>query len=226
MSPKPSLNYRYIIPNLDHAMNQILRTIAFAGFTIVSAVATPNTYDFKDPKGVNAIQVTLDSILEPIVGNANAVEGKVTFDPADVAATKGALEVASSSLKVPNDKMTEHLLSADWIDAAKHQDISFEFSKLDSVRTISEGKWSAIAAGKFTLKGISKEVLVPVTLNHLAGAYGKRLNKPELHGDLLVVRGVFTILRSEFGIQPGKNEDKVAPAIQLTFALVGSAPGA
>jgi polyisoprenoid-binding protein YceI len=207
-------------------MNQMLRTIAFAGFTIVSAVAAPKAYDFKDPKGVNAIQFTLDSVLEPIVGTAGAVEGKITFDPADVAATKGEIEVEAASLTVPNAKMTEHLVGADWIDAAKHEDISFEFSKLDSVKSISEGKWSAIAAGKFTLKGVTKEVLVPVTLSHLEGAFGKRINKPELGGDLLVVRGVFTILRGDYGIQPGKNEDKVAPAIQLTFALVGGAPKA
>lgn len=207
-------------------MNQMLRTIAFAGFTIVSAVAAPKAYDFKDPKGVNAIQFTLDSVLEPIVGTASAVEGTVTFDPADVAATKGEIEVEAASLKVPNAKMTEHIIGADWIDAAKHEDISFEFSKLESVKSIGEGKWSAVAAGKFTLKGVSKDVLVPVTLSHIEGAFGKRLNKPELGGDLLVVRGEFTIQRGDFGIQPGKNEDKVAPAIQLTFALVGGAPKA
>ena len=93
-------------------MNQMLRTIAFAGFTIVSAVAAPKAYDFKDPKGVNAIQFTLDSVLEPIVGTAGAVEGTVTFDPADVAATKGAIEVEAASLTVPNAKMTEHLVGA------------------------------------------------------------------------------------------------------------------
>lgn len=207
-------------------MNTVLRTIAFAGFTIVSAVAAPKAYDFKDPKGVNAIQFTLDSVLEPIVGTASAVEGTVTFDPADVAATKGEIEVEASSLKVPNAKMTEHIIGAEWIDAGKHEDISFEFSKLESVKSIGEGKWSAVAAGKFTLKGVSKDVLVPVTLSHLEGAFGKRLNKPELGGDLLVVRGAFTIQRGDFGIQPGNHEEKVAPAIQLTFALVGGAPKA
>ena len=207
-------------------MNSMLRTIAFAGFTIVSAVAAPKAYDFKDPKGVNAIQFTLDSLLEPIVGTAGAVEGEVMFDATDVAATKGKIEVAAASLKVPNTKMTEHLVGADWIDAATHQDISFEFAKLDSVKAIGDGKWSAVASGKFTLKGVSKDVVVPVTLSHLEGAFGKRINKPELGGDLLVVRGEFTIQRGDFGIQPGKNEDKVAPAIQLTFALVGGAPKA
>jgi hypothetical protein len=45
-------------------------------------------------------------------------------------------------------------------------------------------------------------------------------------GDLLVIRGEFTIARGDYGIQPGKNEDKVNPEIKLTLAIVGSAPQA
>lgn len=207
-------------------MTQKLRSIVFAGFTIISAVAAPQTFDFKDPKGVNNIQFELDSVLEPISGNASDVSGKVAFDPADVAATQGEIEVAAKSLKVSNDTMTEHLLGAGWIDAETHKEISFEFANLSDVKSTGENKWTAIANGKFTLKGTGKDVSVPVTLSYLPGQAGKRMNKPELGGDLLVVRGRFSINRADFGIKPGQNEDKVAPAIQLTFGLVGTAPKA
>ena len=207
-------------------MTQKLRSIVFAGFTIISAVAAPQTFDFKDPKGVNNIQFELDSVLEPISGNASDVSGKVVFDPADVAATKGDIDVAAKSLKVSNDTMTEHLLGAGWVDAETHKEISFEFDKLADVKPVGENKWTATANGKFTLKGATKEVSVPVTLSYLPGQAGKRVNKPELGGDLLVVRGRFSINRADFGIKPGQNEDKVAPVIQLTFGLVGTAPKA
>lgn len=207
-------------------MTQTLRSIVFAGFTVISAVAAPRTFDFKDPKGVNNIQFHLDSILEPISGSANGVSGQVSFDSADVAATKGEVEVAAQTLKVTNDKMTEHLLGAGWVDAAKHKEISFEFAKLSDVKSTGENKWSATAVGTFTLKGVAKEISVPVTLSYLPGQAGARIGKPELGGDLLVVRGAFSINRGEFGIKPGENEDKVAPVIQLTFGLVGTAPKA
>ncbi|TAG27455.1 MAG: YceI family protein [Verrucomicrobia bacterium] len=202
-------------------MTPILRSIVLAGFTIVSAVAAPQVFDFEDPKGVNAIQFTLDSILEPIVGTASGVEGSVTFDAANVAATGGKIEVAAASLKVPNASMTDHLLSAGWIDAEGHKEISFEFSKLDDLKSVGDNRWSATANGTFTLKGVSKVIAVPVTLSYLPDAFGKRVNKPEAPGDLLVVRGGFSIERADFGIKPGQNEDKVAPTIQLTFAVVG-----
>lgn len=205
-------------------MLQSLRSIAFAGFTVVSAVAAPQSFDFTDPKGVNAIQFQLDSVLEPIAGTASAISGKVSFDTADVASTAGAIQVGAKSLKVPNNTMTEHLLSAGWINAEQHPDIGFEFVKLDDVKLLGANKWSASAKGKFTLKGVSKDVTVPVTLSYLPGKAGERLGKPELGGDLLVVRGAFSIERADYGIKPGQNEDKVAPTIQLTFGLVGTAP--
>jgi polyisoprenoid-binding protein YceI len=207
-------------------MQTLLRSIAFAGFTIVSAAAAPVTFDFKDPKGVNAIQFTLDSVLEPIAGTAGAVAGTVTFDDAAVASTAGKITVEAKSLKVPNSVMTEHILAADWVDAETHGEIAFAFGKLEDVKETGAGKWSAVAKGEFTLKGVTRAVEVPVTLSYLPGQMGKRINKPELGGDLLVVRGAFEINRADYGIQPGKHEEKVAPAIQLTFALVGSAPKA
>jgi polyisoprenoid-binding protein YceI len=205
-------------------MNQILRSIAFAGFTVITAIAAPQSFDFKDPKGVNAIQFTLDSILEPIAGTAGDVSGKVTFDAENVAATAGKVSVATASLKVPNATMTEHLLSAGWVDAATNPEISFAFGSLTDVKSTGDNRWSASANGEFSLKGVTKSVSVPVTLTYLPGQMGKRINKPELGGDLLVVRGAFEVERADYGIEPGQNEDKVAPVIQLTFALVGGAP--
>lgn len=64
--------------------------------------------------------------------------------------------------------------------------------------------------------------MVPVTLTLLPDALGKRLGKAELKGDLLVIRGEFTIVRADYGIQPGKNEDKVSPQIKLSLGIVGS----
>lgn len=202
-------------------MTHTLRSIAFAGFTIISAVAAPQVFDFEDPKGVNAIQFTLDSVLEPIAGTASAVTGKVTFDTTDAAAASGSIVVATKSLQTSNASMTDHLLGAGWVDAEKHPDISFAFTKLDDVKSTGENRWSATANGEFTLKGVTKSVAVPVTLTYLPNSFGKRINKPELPGDLLVVRGGFSIERDDYGIKPGQNEDKVSPTIQLTFALVG-----
>lgn len=189
-----------------------------------SLIAAPTSFDFKDPKGVNAVQFLLDSVLEPISGTANEVSGSVTFDPAAPASTMGKIVVAASSLQVSNSTMTQHLLSDKWIDAAGHPEIIFELVSLANVKT-SGTTTTADATGKFTLKGVTKDVTLPVKLTYLADALEKR-TKPGNKGDLLVVRGELTILRGDYGIQPGKNEDKVSNDIKLTIAIVGSAPKA
>lgn len=191
---------------------------------IGTLVAAPATYDFKDPKGVNAIQFHLDSLLEPISGTASGVGGNVTFDPADPAATTGRIVVAAKSMLVTNTLMTEHLHSANWLDVATHPEITFELTQLNDVQTTGNTT-TATVQGKFTLKGVTRDIAVPVRLTHLADAFGKRINKPEVKGDLLVIRGEFTLNRADYGIQPGKNEDKVNPEIKLTLAIVGGAPG-
>ena len=202
----------------------LLASLVSLGLTSLVSAA-PTSFDFKDPKGVNAIQFSLDSVLEPISGTASGITGSVSFDPANPAATSGKIVAATKSLVLPNSMMNEHLLGNNWLDAAANPEISFELVKLDGINTAGNVT-TATAHGKFTLKGVTKEITVPVKLTHLADAFGKRINKPEVKGDLLVIRGEFTIVRGDFGIQPGKNEDKVNTEIKISLAIVGSAPKA
>jgi polyisoprenoid-binding protein YceI len=206
-----------------------MKTILSASALIVALALPPLasgvTFDFKDPKGVNAISFHLDSLLEPISGTANGITGMVNYDPAQPAATSGQIVVATPTLTVTNDTMREHLLSDNWLNAAANPEITFAIKSLEGIRT-DGNTTTANAVGSFSLKGVTKEVTVPVTITHLPGAFGKRINKPELGGDLLVVRGKFSISRTDYGIRPGQNEDKVADEIELSLALVGSAPDA
>ena len=197
----------------------LLATLALLT-SIGTAWGAPTTFDFKDPKGVNAIRFHLDSLLEPISGTASGVSGTVVFDAANPSSTKGKISVATKSLVVPNATMTEHLLSPGWLASEAHPEITFELFELVDVKTTG-AETSAKAKGKLTLKGVSKDITVPVKLTLLPNAFGKRMNKPELPGDLLVIRGDFSILRADFGIQPGKNEDKVSTEIKLSLGIVG-----
>lgn len=204
-------------------MNKLLLVSLFSA-AAASLSAAPINFDFKDPKGVNAIQFHLDSLLEPIAGTATGVTGNASFDPANPGATTGRIVVATNSLATSNNTMTEHLHSPMWLDVAANPEITFDVEKLTNVKT-NGNDTTATAHGKFTLKGVTKELSVPIRLTYLADALEKR-TRPGNKGDLLVVRGEFTINRGDFGIQAGKNEDKVNPDVKLTFGIVGSAPKA
>lgn len=196
----------------------LLSLLALTTLTGV-AFAGPQTFDFKDPKGVNNVVFKLDAPLEAIQGSAAGVSGSVAFDPQNPGATKGKLVVTTASLHVPNPMMKEHLHGAQWMDVAKFPEITFEAKELKNVKTTGDNT-SADAVGTLTLRGVAKEITAPVKLTYLKGKLGQRV--PKMNGDLLVLRSTFTIKRSDFGINPAAPQDKVADEIELTLSVAGA----
>jgi polyisoprenoid-binding protein YceI len=185
-----------------------------------AAYAAPQSFDFKDPKGVNNAVFQLDAPLESINGSANGITGAVSFDPENPAATTGKIVVASETLTVPNPMQKEHMHSANWLDVAKYPEITFETKSLANVKTAGNVT-TADATGIFTLHGVSKEITVPVKVTYLPDKLSARV--PNLKGDLLVIRVNFAINREDFNIQKGQYLDKVSPTIELTLSIAGAA---
>lgn len=203
--------------NMKSTLSSLLVLSALA----LSASAAPLSFDFKDPKGVNNIQFHLDAPLEAISGSGNGITGTVSFDPANPAATTGKITLASGSLTVGNPMMQDHLRGADWVNAAGFPEITFEAKSLSDVVTKGD-RTDAKLTGLLTLKGVSKEITVPVSFTYLPGKLGARIGKPDIKGDLLVLRSSFSISRSDYGIMAGKALDKVSDSIDLTLSLAGS----
>ena len=202
-----------------------MKTKVLTFFTIaaLSAVvsAAPQTFDFKDPKGVNNAVFKLDAPLEAINGSANGISGTVTFDPANPGATKGKIVIAASSLHVPNPTMKEHLHGNQWLDVQVNKEITFEAKSLGNVKTDGDNT-SADVVGTLTIKGVAKEVTVPVKFSYLKDKLSQRV--PNLKGDLLVIRANFAIKRSDYGINPKAPADKVSDTIDLTLSIAGASP--
>jgi len=187
---------------------------------ITTAVyAAPETFDFKDPKGVNNAVFKLDAPLESVNGSASGISGTVTFDPANPAAATGKIVVASDSLTVPNPMQKEHLHSAAWLDTTKYPEITFETKSLANVKTDGDVT-TADVTGPFSLHGVTKEITVPVKFTYLKDKLSARV--PNLKGDLLVIRANFNINRDDFNIQKGQSEDKVADEINLNLSIAGA----
>lgn len=182
--------------------------------------AAPESFDFKDPKGVNNAVFSLDAPLESVNGSASGISGTVSFDPENPGATTGKIVVAAESMTVPNPMQKEHLHSANWLDVAKYPEITFEAKSLANVKT-DGNVTTADVAGTFTLHGVAKDITVPVKLTYLKDKLSARV--PNQNGDLLVIRASFSINREDFDIQKGKFEDKVSPTVNLTLSIAGAA---
>ena len=186
---------------------------------VTTALAAPETFDFKDPKGINNAGFKLDAPLESINGSASGVSGTVTFDPENPGATKGKIVVAAGSLTLPNTMQQGHMRGKQWMDVATYPEISFDAKQLQNVKT-EGGVTTADAVGSFACKGVSKDITVPVKLTYLKDKLSERV--PNMKGDLLVIRSNFNIKRSDFNINPGKFEDKVSDEIALNLSIAGA----
>ena len=185
------------------------------------ALAAPQAFDFKDPKGVNNVVFKTDAPLESINGTATGVSGTVTFDPANPGAVKGKIVVEAKSLRVPNSTMQGHLQSDMWLDVAKFPTITFEVLSADNVKT-AENVTTADITGNMSIKGVSNKMTVPVKLTYLKDRLKDRF--PMLQGDLLVLRAKFIVKRSDYGINKGNFADKVSDEIELNVSVAGQCP--
>lgn len=201
-------------------MKRIYVLLGCVGLNL-AAYAAPQTFDFKDPKGVNNVVFKTDAPLESINGTATGVSGSVVFDAENPSAIKGKIVVDASSLHVPNSTMQGHLQGDKWLDVAKFPEITFETVSVNNVKT-ADNKTTADITGTMTIKGVSNKVTVPAKITYLKDRLKDRF--PKLQGDLLVVRANFTIKRGDFGINKGFMEDKVADDIELTLSLAGQSP--
>jgi len=194
---------------------------AIAGVLAFSASAAPQTFDFKDPKGVNNAVFKLDAPLEAINGSASGISGTVTYDAANPGATKGKIVIAADTLQLPNPMMKEHLQSGQWLDVKQFPTITFEAKKLENVKADS-GNCTASASGTLTIHGVSKEVTVPVKLTYLKDKLKARTHSTD--GDLLVIRSNFTVKRSDYGINPKAPEESVSDTIEISLSIAGASP--
>lgn len=197
--------------------------LALAAATLATTTfAHVQSFDFKDPKGVNNAVFRLDAPLEAINGTASGISGKISYNPEDPESLSGKIVVEAKSLTVPNPTMLEHLQGSQWLDVEKFPAITFESTKVSNVKSAGN-KVTAEVTGKMTIRGETKEITAPISLTYLKDKLGAR-TMGQMEGDLLVVRAKFTIKRADFGINPEAPADKVAEDIELTLSLAGAAP--
>jgi polyisoprenoid-binding protein YceI len=184
-------------------------------------LATSQSFDFKDPKGVNHVMFMLDAPLEFISGSGKNISGIVDFDKASPAKTKGEIIITVDSLSVTSKKMTNVMMGKKWLNAKLNPQISFKFDSIDVSQEV-EGTVIGDAKGTLTLMGVSQEVSAPVKITLAEGAAGKRSNKKDDKRDLLVVRSNFGIQLDSFGLKMNAaTKLKVSNDVDVKVVIAG-----
>jgi polyisoprenoid-binding protein YceI len=121
----------------------------------------------------------------PVQGKFEKFDGTISIDPAkpETGKVSFTVDLASASIGTP-DTVTE-LKKAEWFDVAKSPNATFQST---SVKSTGAGKIDV--TGTLTIKGIAKEIHVPMTLAQT--------------GDTLKASGEFTLKRLDYKIGAGQ----------------------
>lgn len=184
-----------------------------------SVGASGLTFDFKDPKGISAISLALDSPLEPIVGYAKGISGTVTFDPANPTATTGRIAVDVNAVQFAHEGYTATARNYA-LEGDKYPQIIFTLRKVLHVAKPALNVTRALVLADFTCHGITTPLKTLVTASYFPGAAEERTNG-KFKGDVLVLRTHFNVSRTRQGISKNIPAHMVGDTIEVGVAVVG-----
>ena len=180
-------------------MRKLLLATALFAFAGV-AFAAPVSYKI-DPNHTNVLASWSHfGFSHPSVHFGQA-DGTIVYDAENVGASSVQVTLPLKGLSAFAENFYDHLTSADWFDAAKYPDATF---KSTAVEAAGEGKLKV--TGDLTVKGVTKPVVLDVTLNQSAEhPMGKRA--------AIGFDATATVKRSDFGL------DKYVPNVSDEVAL-------
>lgn len=137
----------------------------------------------------------------PVEGRFKRFSAQVAFDPTKLAASKIAFTVDTGSADISREANAE-LPKSEWFNVAQFPQASFTSS---SIKRLDANRFEV--AGKLSIKGLSSDVVMPVTLTQT--------------GATTVASGAFPIKRLSFriGEKEWADTSMVADEVQVKFRI-------
>ncbi|HEY2797037.1 MAG TPA: YceI family protein [Thermoanaerobaculia bacterium] len=130
-----------------------------AAFILSAASAAPvfaaDTYTID--KNHSDVSFTIRHFASKVRGRFTDFSGAIQADPSKPEGSSVAFSIKTGSIDTNNADRDNHLRSPDFFDAAKNPEITFKSSKM-----VPKGKDQYDVTGTLTMRGISKEVTIPV----------------------------------------------------------------
>ncbi|WP_149194233.1 YceI family protein [Luteimonas suaedae] len=194
-----------IVP-LKHALLAVALSLAAA-----PALAAPVTYQI-DPNHTDVVaQWNHLGFSNPII-HFGDVDGAIVYDADDVSASSVEVTLPLSGLNSHVEKFDQHLRSDDFFDAANHPEATFRSTAVESA---GEGKLKV--TGDLTIKGISKPVVLDVTLNEMGP-------HPMTKREAIGFDATTTVKRTDFDL--GMHAPHVGDEVQLRITTEASVAAA
>ena len=176
-------------------MRQTIQAVLMVfSFLTASVVFAADTYTI-DPAHTTFGFTVKHMMISQVPGNFDKFDGQIIYSPTDLVNSKANITIDVSSINTRNDKRDAHLKSPDFFDAAQFPTITFVSTKFTSTAII----------GNLTMKGVTKEVTIPVTISGPV--------KTMMGGQAIGITGSVTINRQDYGINWNKTLDQGGLAV-------------
>lgn len=190
--------------------------------------AQPRTFQL-NADGSSRVQFVSDAPLETITGVSSNVSGSLAIDPANLTASKGTIKVRIDSLKTGIDLRDEHLRGEQWLNSPRFPEATFEVTSVRGPRTLAPNRSTPVTLiGKFSLRGVTKEVQVRARLR-LVPLSDQTRSQYGVTTDLLIGQAQLKIKLPDYGVTVGpvvrlKISDDIE--INVSIRAVDTAPTA
>ena len=185
-------------------MTVILRTaaLAAASFAALVVAPTPALAQQKLDAAKSEMLFVSKQMGVPVDGRFRKFDAQIAFDPKKPEAGKVAFTIDMGSATFGSPEVDVELPKATWFNVPKFPQATFQSS---AIKAVGAGRFEV--AGKLSIKGSSRDVVVPVALTQAGGS--------------TTATGAFAIKRLEFKIGEGDWADTsmVANDVQVKFKL-------
>ena len=133
------------------------RKTAFAALLFAAsmpALAEVHTID----AGHSEVSFQIRHLVTQVRGNFNDYEGTINLDPANLEKSSVDFRIKAASIDTNHADRDKHLRGEDFFFAEKYPEITFKSKSIKKT-----GKDTYNVAGTLTMRGVSKEVVLPVT---------------------------------------------------------------
>lgn len=176
--------------------------LAASALAVLACMAAPAAAQQKLVAAQSDISFTSKQMGVPVEGKFKKFDAQIAFDPKKPETCNIAFTIDLGSAQIGDSETMAELAKPVWFDSKRVPQATFQSS---SVKAAGPGKFDV--AGKLTIKGNARDVVVPVALAQVGGT--------------TTATGAFVIKRLEFKIGDGDWADTsmVANDVQVKFKL-------
>lgn len=135
-------------------------------------------------RGASRIEFTGSQTGKEFSGSFSVFDVSIAFDPDNLDASHIKATIDTASAATGDRQRDDALPTSDWFSSSSFPTAVFESSDIRAAGRAYE------ARGRLTLRGVSKDVALPFSL--------------EIDGDRAVADGAVTLVRSDFGVGQGE----------------------